>query len=292
MRWDEASLPVLLIGGFAVLVAGCAETADTFCPVYTDLMVRVDRGELTKERAGVMLEQHLNRCTKCQAREATSLLFRNVQTGLCLYHEDIGHYPSEEEGGLKALWIKPNFSDEKVAAKWGGPYLEKEPPDGWANKVHYQPPGAPGTPEYGTPYKLWSGPVRLKIDPSESAPGERVGPDSKGGGIAMRWDEGSLPVILIGTLAVAVILLLALLPGAVARRRGHPNATAVSICGFIGAFFFPAWIVAIVWAYTGPAQAAGEPEADYHLGTPHPPGPTQAMKSDVPRALSRRERRR
>jgi hypothetical protein len=99
-------------------------------------------------------------------------------------------------------------------------------------------------------------------------------------------------IFLVGAFAVLLILLLALLPGVLARRRGHANARAISICGLLGAFFFPAWIFAIVWAYTGPDQAAGEPEADYHLGTPRPPGPTQAMKSDVPRALSRRERRR
>lgn len=106
----------------------------------------------------------------------------------------------------------------------------------------------------------------------------------------MRWNEGSAWILIVGGLAVLLLLFVALLPGFVARRRGHPNATAISICGLIGAFFFPAWIVAIVWAYTGPARVASEPEPDYHLGTPRRSAPTQVMKSDPPRALSRRER--
>jgi general secretion pathway protein G len=91
------------------------------------------------------------------ARKKTSaLLLKSVKTGLSLYNNDIGHYPSEEEGGLDALRIKPNFSDEKIAEKWNGPYLEEEPRDAWSNKLNYQLT-PPGTPEYQqTPYKLWS----------------------------------------------------------------------------------------------------------------------------------------
>lgn len=142
---------VALIVG--VLVAGCAENADTFCPVYADVMARIHRGELTEGRAALILEPHANQCTKCQAREADRLLFQTVQTGLRLYYDDVGHYPSEEEGGLKALWIKPNFSDEKIAEKWQGPYLPGEPREGWADKLHYEPASP------GMPHKLWSGPM-------------------------------------------------------------------------------------------------------------------------------------
>jgi general secretion pathway protein G len=89
-------------------------------------------------------------------KKTSALLLKSVKTALSLYNNDIGHYPSEEEGGLEALRTKPNFSDEKIAEKWNGPYLEEEPRDAWSNKLNYQLT-PPGTPEYQqTPYKLWS----------------------------------------------------------------------------------------------------------------------------------------
>jgi general secretion pathway protein G len=89
-------------------------------------------------------------------KKTSALLLKSVKTALSLYNNDIGHYPSEEEGGLEALRVKPNFSDEKTGEKWNGPYLEEEPRDAWGNKLNYQLTPA-GTPEYQqTPYKLWS----------------------------------------------------------------------------------------------------------------------------------------
>ena len=87
--------------------------------------------------------------------------------------------------------------------------------------------------------------------------------------------------IVIG---LAVILALGYWPGMVAKRRGHPNATAIRICGLIGVLIWPAWIVALVWAYTGGSRGGGEP--DYHYGTR-----PVARPGDVPPARSRRERR-
>jgi hypothetical protein len=48
-----------------------------------------------------------------------------------------------------------------------------------------------------------------------------------------------------------VLALLAVLPGQIAKRRGHPSWQAIAICGFVGLFLFPCWIVAIIWAFTG-----------------------------------------
>ena len=107
--------------------------------------------------------------------------------------------------------------------------------------------------------------------------------------IALQKGEFAVFVIA-GFIGLAVALFVALLPGIIARRRGHPSATAISICGLLGAFFFPAWIVAIVWAYTGPAAPHESKPSDYHLGTSQPLRPTETTKSDIPRMLSRRER--
>jgi general secretion pathway protein G len=89
-------------------------------------------------------------------KKTTALLLDQLETGLSMYNNDVGHYPTEEEGGLDALRTKPNFSDEKIAEKWNGPYLKKEPRDAWGNKLNYQltPAGSPEAQQ--TPYKLWS----------------------------------------------------------------------------------------------------------------------------------------
>ena len=62
----------------------------------------------------------------------------------------------------------------------------------------------------------------------------------------------------IVTVAAVAVLVLALgwLPGANARKRGHPNAQAISVCGWIGLLVWPAWVVALVWSYTGPDRSA------------------------------------
>jgi hypothetical protein len=67
-------------------------------------------------------------------------------------------------------------------------------------------------------------------------------------------------LIVIGVLIAAVIwlvILLGPLPGNVARRRGHPQADAIRVLGWIGiATLGPAWLAALVWAYTKPIGAA------------------------------------
>ncbi len=89
-------------------------------------------------------------------RDTTTLLITTtVPNAIERYKFNIGHVPSEEEGGLKALRICPTFQDENLTKKWAGPYLTQEPKDGWGKDLHYEvSTGAttPGAPEY----KLWS----------------------------------------------------------------------------------------------------------------------------------------
>lgn len=60
---------------------------------------------------------------------------------LKLYRAHMGRYPSEEDGGLKALMEKPD--DEEAAKNWHGPYIEKENDlkDAWGKDLIYQSPG-------------------------------------------------------------------------------------------------------------------------------------------------------
>ena len=89
-------------------------------------------------------------------KDAATLLIKQVCGALERYKLHIGHYPTEEEGGLKALRTKPDFNDEAMAEKWAGPYLQTEPTDAWNHVLNYTPT-EPGSDEALTvPYKVWS----------------------------------------------------------------------------------------------------------------------------------------
>ena len=42
------------------------------------------------------------------------------------------------------------------------------------------------------------------------------------------------------------------LPGRIAAARGHPQASAIGVCGWLGLITFVLWPIALVWAYTSP----------------------------------------
>ena len=73
-----------------------------------------------------------------------------------------------------------------------------------------------------------------------------------------------LCVALMCILAAAFIVVFFGAPGRCARRRGHEAADTIVFLGYAGLVFFPLWIVALVWAYSGPnnAEAASE-QVDY-----------------------------
>lgn len=62
-----------------------------------------------------------------------------LMTALDSYRLDMGHYPTQQEGGLEALVHNPG-SDH-----WAGPYLKKGVPlDPWHDPYHYRNPGEHG----------------------------------------------------------------------------------------------------------------------------------------------------
>ena len=67
-----------------------------------------------------------------------------------------------------------------------------------------------------------------------------------------------MDIAIIGLMALVVILsfVLAAYPGRVARRRGHASHRAIDLCGLLGWLIWPLWVIAWIWAYTGPE---GEP---------------------------------
>ncbi len=60
-------------------------------------------------------------------------------------------------------------------------------------------------------------------------------------------------LVVLAVIGISIYLELAAIPGAKARERGHPQADAINILGWIGLLIgFIPWVVALVWAYTRP----------------------------------------
>jgi amino acid transporter len=64
---------------------------------------------------------------------------------------------------------------------------------------------------------------------------------------------GFVILVLLVLIGIWVFVKLAALPGQKAAERGHPQAEAINILGWIGLLLGVApWLVALVWAYTKP----------------------------------------
>lgn len=64
-------------------------------------------------------------------------------------------------------------------------------------------------------------------------------------------------ILIVIAVNVYFLLYLAGLPGKIARDRQHPQAEAISICGWLSLVtFFATWPIAIIWAYVGPVHVS------------------------------------
>lgn len=64
---------------------------------------------------------------------------------------------------------------------------------------------------------------------------------------------GFIILVLLVLLLIWLYTVVAALPGKKATERGHPQAEAINILGWIGLLLGIApWLVALVWAYTNP----------------------------------------
>lgn len=86
-------------------------------------------------------------------------------------------------------------------------------------------------------------------------------------------DIFAIIVLLVAVASgVAILIVIGMAPGYVARRRGHPWAEAVAVSGWVTLFFgFVFWPLAFIWAYvdvpakvstTAPAEVAAAGDAD------------------------------
>ncbi len=60
-------------------------------------------------------------------------------------------------------------------------------------------------------------------------------------------------LVVLVLLVIGVYMALAKIPGDKARERGHPQAEAINVLGWIGLLLGLApWVVALVWAHMKP----------------------------------------
>lgn len=73
-------------------------------------------------------------------KNTTRVKLAQVAQALDTYRLNLGHYPTEEEGGLRALTIKPTFENERLGEKWQGPYLKPgtKLDDPWGSELRYE----------------------------------------------------------------------------------------------------------------------------------------------------------
>jgi len=82
-------------------------------------------------------------------------------------------------------------------------------------------------------------------------------------------------VVLVATLA-AVFIALGMLPGHVARKRGHPWAEAVAIGGWVTLIFgFVLWPLVMIWAYV---DVPARPDAPRPQRAPPQAAPPEAAR--------------
>lgn len=103
--------------------------------------------------------------SRVQTAETQVRMLRNA---LETFRLDVGRFPTNEEG-LRVLYSPP--ADERVRARWRGPYLDEPPPlDPWDQPYRYEVPGEE------LPFALYS-----------------LGADGQPGGEDINADIGYLP---------------------------------------------------------------------------------------------------
>ena len=69
----------------------------------------------------------------------TQGILGKVITELGYYRMLFNEFPTEEQGGLKALVEKPQFEDENLAKQWRAPFLmKKQLKDAWGHDLMYE----------------------------------------------------------------------------------------------------------------------------------------------------------
>lgn len=126
-------------------------------------------------------------------KNTTRLLLQQVEGALDTYRLNLGHYPTEDEGGLNALLEKPTFENERLGDRWQGPYIKRGTrlEDAWGSPLRYETVEATDdeTSKNAPRYKLYSVGPDKQPDTSddiklveENPDGTPAGPSGASGG--------------------------------------------------------------------------------------------------------------
>ena len=68
---------------------------------------------------------------------------------------------------------------------------------------------------------------------------------------------------------VIIVVLLGQLPGQIAQKRGHPQAAAINVTGWLGLVTGGVlWLVAMIWAFMKPVAIVASGSADKEENRP------------------------
>lgn len=74
-------------------------------------------------------------------------------------------------------------------------------------------------------------------------------------------------LLLLASSAIAIAIFVAMLPGRIARDRGHPQADAICVCGWWGMLTLGLLLpLAFIWAYAKPGQSRPDKPAQTDAG--------------------------
>ena len=103
------------------------------------MLVVIIIGALT----AMVMPRLAGRTEQAKVSAAQADVSAHMATAIKLYELDNGRFPTAEDGGLNALFVKP-----ANANNWNGPYLEKKPVDPWGREYQYKSPGTHRTYDY------------------------------------------------------------------------------------------------------------------------------------------------
>ena len=94
-------------------------------------------------------------------------------------------------------------------------------------------------------------------------------------------NPGFYILIVLVLVLIWLYTAIAKIPGSKARERGHPQADAINVLGWVGPLLGVApWLVALVWAHTRPLHVAlPAEESPAHGGASDGEPPTESAGS-------------
>ena len=127
----------------------------------------------------------------------TRLKLTQIDQALSSYKVNVGRFPDDDQGGLRALLRRPEYEDERLSTRWSGPYLKPGTTldDAWGHQLRYEVVDRTLVDESDAPdYQLFSvGPDGLEETEDDIRIGAAIDGDGDGDEIDLA-PEGTAPI--------------------------------------------------------------------------------------------------